>query len=484
MSTVEEEVEQVLTNKVQVPVTMAVEVNKTNRRRVSAEAKPKFDSKYDSKFGDSSKFGESSKFGDSNSSVASIPTTPHSHSHNHSYYKSDMSYKSDNASVARMNNVKPPAPASSGSSKSLFFSKLNTTPIWKLDPQESFSDWTLMVRKKNSADHNVNTYHVHRAVLAAGCRKSLYFENLFRRSVGQDMSAYGDDKVTDNSCEISFTEEVANEVPTLLNYLYGSEDQYFLQPDNAGPLYDLADYFQIPPLIENVWKFLRIEYEFSETIPPRLIEVLAKYYSDASQIADPEVSEPAKLMCAQNLHQMDVKARNSLAPDLFAQVVSNTCCDREATLDKVETYIGERINELGNDFFEILLAVAEGYSEMSLCLLKSALVRFDLKKVDSPIVAKYKELSIVSLTDKILHQTGHDVARELEILPDSTQVELYRRLLTVASSRLQDYKRLTMHDLDSSRPEERKKIKVFLGEDSNYYLAEQPYGELYYREEA
>jgi len=51
---------------------------------------------------------------------------------------------------------------------------------WRVDPEESLSDWTIVVKTKRS-DKAPQEYHVHKSVLGAGPRRSQYFANAFRQ---------------------------------------------------------------------------------------------------------------------------------------------------------------------------------------------------------------------------------------------------------------------------------------------------------------
>mmetsp|Transcript_30657 Transcript_30657/g.45089 ORF Transcript_30657/g.45089 Transcript_30657/m.45089 type:complete len:213 (-) Transcript_30657:1058-1696(-) len=52
--------------------------------------------------------------------------------------------------------------------------------LWRLDKGDSFSDWSLEVKVRKRDGCSKTTYHVHRSMLAAGQRKSGYFEALFK----------------------------------------------------------------------------------------------------------------------------------------------------------------------------------------------------------------------------------------------------------------------------------------------------------------
>lgn len=61
------------------------------------------------------------------------------------------------------------------------FEKSAVNLSWRLDPEESLSDWTILVKTKRSNDDKVDTYHVHKSVLGVGPRRSNYFATAIRR---------------------------------------------------------------------------------------------------------------------------------------------------------------------------------------------------------------------------------------------------------------------------------------------------------------
>ena len=60
--------------------------------------------------------------------------------------------------------------------------------LWRQDPEESLSDWTIELSYETTGDESggastdtkTDTYHVHKAILASGPRKSEYFARLFK----------------------------------------------------------------------------------------------------------------------------------------------------------------------------------------------------------------------------------------------------------------------------------------------------------------
>uniref|UniRef100_A0A7R9WS82 BTB domain-containing protein n=1 Tax=Craspedostauros australis TaxID=1486917 RepID=A0A7R9WS82_9STRA len=53
---------------------------------------------------------------------------------------------------------------------------------WRMDPETSFSDWVIEVHSAPLHEHH--TYHVHRAIVGIGARRSVYFANIFYAEMG------------------------------------------------------------------------------------------------------------------------------------------------------------------------------------------------------------------------------------------------------------------------------------------------------------
>jgi hypothetical protein len=94
--------------------------------------------------------------------------------------------------------------------------------LWRQDPEESYSDWTLLISYETT-DENEKTatktdeYHLHKGILAVGPRKSEYFARLFKAG-GRFAES------SSNTSRIILTELEANAFPHFLDYLYSVDD--------------------------------------------------------------------------------------------------------------------------------------------------------------------------------------------------------------------------------------------------------------------
>lgn len=118
-------------------------------------------------------------------------------------------------------------------------------PHWKMDREESFSDWTVEILV-NGTIHG--RYHVHKAILAVGTKKSGYFAKLFGHH-------FQESKV--NTSQIGLESLAADAFPFMLDYLYSNFDDLQLTNENATALHFLGQYFEIPDLCSKAEQFRR-----------------------------------------------------------------------------------------------------------------------------------------------------------------------------------------------------------------------------------
>lgn len=131
---------------------------------------------------------------------------------------------------------------------------------WRMDPSESHSDFIIEIvvaggavgveDSSNKENASVDVYHVHKLFLAFGERSSGYFAALIASQTAESM---------DNKTRIQLDFAPATKAfPILLDYIYGLDHgEPELTIENAGPLYYLADYFEVEvlhPKILGFWK--------------------------------------------------------------------------------------------------------------------------------------------------------------------------------------------------------------------------------------
>lgn len=99
------------------------------------------------------------------------------------------------------------------------------TTMWRLAAADSFSDWTLEIKRSGSG--RIDTYHVHRFFLALGPRASQYFASLLQSS-----NAFTEGQA--HTSRIPLEDSVADSVPDLLDYMYHPTGVVRIDTKNAS----------------------------------------------------------------------------------------------------------------------------------------------------------------------------------------------------------------------------------------------------------
>ena len=241
---------------------------------------------------------------------------------------------------------------------------------WRLDPDESLSDWTLTVastdsvlcspRRRNETEHSsaagctsdtnkeaadcqvddlaesmsppAMKYHVHRAQLAVGPRRSDYFATLFKnRRRMMIRNERGTDASTDGTY-IELKASAAAAFPIMLDFMYSPiGTPVEATTESAVALRHLASCFGIRELFNCVTDFIKSDLR-SETAPTYLLEA-ATYKHDKLAAASLKI-------CAESLKDIKLSALVLLPPDLFELVVRSPhlVCDSEVLSVRVAAY--------------------------------------------------------------------------------------------------------------------------------------------------
>lgn len=124
---------------------------------------------------------------------------------------------------------------------------------WRMDAEESRSDFTIEIAvagedKGKGEPTAIQTYHVHKVILEFGIKASGYFGALFSSPTVES---------TFNKTRIHLEQNLAaSAFPLLLDFMYGLDaGAPVLTMENAGPLYHLADYFEVESLRAEIIAF-------------------------------------------------------------------------------------------------------------------------------------------------------------------------------------------------------------------------------------
>ena len=150
---------------------------------------------------------------------------------------------------------------------------------WRGDPEELFTDWTVVVRELGGENGNgtnrcePTVYHIHRHIVGAGPRGSQYFLQLFKSTGLQESE--------NKTSNIDLEPSAAQAFPIMLDFMYalGTVD-VTITSENAVALRHLANYFGIPTLFERANCFIRKDLRTSN---------LHTYLSEAQRYNDDKI---------------------------------------------------------------------------------------------------------------------------------------------------------------------------------------------------
>jgi len=181
---------------------------------------------------------------------------------------------------------------------------VSTALWWRIDPELSYSDWTIAVRREEGegqegtaadADEKAEAagaasggtpaalssfkeYYVHRAALAFGPNRCGYFGTLFRQGGGNSFKESRNNKIVLDLPSFAF-----DVFDGFLDFVYGGvEAASLIRTESAVPLLYLADRLDSPSLTKAVLDYARddVERSFSaiseDSDPDELKRFLAK----------------------------------------------------------------------------------------------------------------------------------------------------------------------------------------------------------------
>ena len=183
---------------------------------------------------------------------------------------------------------------------------------WRDDPERSLSDWTIVVRCPVTSDTGTSeTFHVHKAMLAAGARPSEYFKSVFIG--GASGMREGSTKTTTLELENS----AAAAFPDYLDFVYTG----VLRGTSglATALLHLAGYLRCRKLHNEVTEFMQTDL---------CDDNAALYLAEAERYSLEKVAAAALPVCAASLNKCAASLPSNgggylmaLSPPLFCRVV-------------------------------------------------------------------------------------------------------------------------------------------------------------------
>jgi hypothetical protein len=170
---------------------------------------------------------------------------------------------------------------------------------WRLDPEESYSDWSIQINYLQTSENdkittaNSETYHVHKNVLGVGPRKSEYFLRLF-----QSGESFTESK--SKTSRIELEEIAAKAFPQMLDYLYWPEKELHVTAETATALHHLGSYFEMRRLRWDARQFWKKDLN---------IENCDIYYEQALLLHDDKIRTTVAKICTENIKSISPESR-------------------------------------------------------------------------------------------------------------------------------------------------------------------------------
>ena len=276
---------------------------------------------------------------------------------------------------------------------------------WRMDPEKSYSD--MMIRVKYLNHDGFQIYHVHKHIVCAGAKNSVFFAqhlNSIGISVGEKVCVV-----------IELDYEGASLVPLVLDFIYPRQSELEISNEYAVAFHYVARAFGIQALSKKITKF--IEHDISlENVSDYIVE--GGYYRDHMTIAT------AGRLCAQEIMSIDVESKllEELEPDFFQMIVSCDAIEPSARSHVnvlIMKYFSFR-NDLQDDVIEKLLDSIrvdqiERHTALNLLEMITKLNKYESIETFESM----KKKSIEVLTENWVELTADDHRREeiFSILP-------------------------------------------------------------------
>jgi BTB/POZ domain len=314
--------------------------------------------------------------------------------------------------------------------------------IWRLDPKESLSDYTIEVAQKNPETGKSTTekYHVHKIMLAVGHHRSQYFARLFAGDRHPEIQA--------NVIKIHLKEPAAKAFPFFLDLLYAPTVNFFLNDrfelDHFVGLRHLADFFQTESMLKIINRIIK---------QALTIDNICQFYSAANAFNPPEeaVLEYIEEFSAKNILQLkaDSPFLQMVSADFFIRIVSsNAILTRNALHDasaspearanrtKISCHLSDlvarccEIHSIDEETFGIFthadfLPEISFYAARKLLLMEHRIIRRDMQSIE---LSDLQKRCLVTIRDNCkaidFTDSSDETLQILRTLPSATVVDL------------------------------------------------------------
>ena len=194
---------------------------------------------------------------------------------------------------------------------------------WRLDPRVSHSDWTIRIV---GPDRKATSFHVHKAALSVGHRKSHYFARTFQ---------------THSTCNVTeirnVTELEVRALPLLLDYIYSGNLK--ISTSSATALHALSRRFEIKSL------HLRTKQYWTNDMNAKTAPV---YFRHSKMLKEAQIQKALVKLCTKKLPVL--LEINDM--DLFLQVMDSLETATSVEISRViATFCQQNIKDLDTALF-------------------------------------------------------------------------------------------------------------------------------------
>jgi len=307
---------------------------------------------------------------------------------------------------------------------------------WRLDPKDSHSDWTVVVRTDGQPDAK---YHVHRCQLSVGPRRSDYFAAIFKTNMSEGASA---------ESELVLQHSAAEAFPKLLDFVYSGRISHsaaeaftkllgffggvsFKSPTEATALLHLAHYLRMRALYDTTTAYIQ-----SDLVPKNA----PTYAAEAHKYSLDKLVEAAVTVCADNFGDFaKIKIFECEVPtELFTRMVEASLCGGEAKSVRIAQYCGasSKVATVDKELFQRLCETVDRVDpDSAVALLRQAVSRgicpgSGTKNVSDLCI---RDASCSGPDDKPAHYISFD-DKNYKPLPDTVKVKLLEAAITRAKT--------------------------------------------------
>ena len=222
-------------------------------------------------------------------------------------------------------------PISKVKHESFLYMQAPPTLSWRLDPQDSLSDWTLRVSssdqnkidKQSHTDRDYDTtrsrshlnlltktFFVHKTVLGVGPRRSEFFVNLFKNKTGDSR-----DDVNKNVTKIVLLPSAVAVFPVMLDYLYAAPGSPVeITTETAVALRHLASSFGIKEMFNETTSFIKTDMN---------VDTAVTYLCEGKKFKNEKIVENASRIIASKFKEVKLTHLSILSPTELLPIIAS-----------------------------------------------------------------------------------------------------------------------------------------------------------------